>query len=437
LLSSPLSSRTSRTRSAGIETFRGLEYSKSSIEEVPFEKDEIAMVIQEFKKHAIDNHRKIVWYSNHPEKISTRYPTYNEILKYAAETLGMKIDQALGESTGAWQFGGFNAAEATRQLGNWPETFPLTYTQAKIALFFTVDWVLNDMKTKNREFYSLRTVRRKQPGKTTRRMTLLKPVVRRMSNVPGLGELLSYKLPKDLRRVLKAMGIKYKPTSNPRIRRLKKGQARRRFVFAYYSVSPNEIMQNTIKHQNLVRASRNWQAIFNEEISIHPITSTSNIKKFLDWVVTNEDVTRKGFCSLLGFANHAFVLYGYLADKKLKMFIIDPHASPDIARLSHARSEFKEIKDRLVAYGKQKKLTVSIRTSNDQCGTSDGLVPVQPPAEGSCAIAAIALILNVARLLNTTGLRLIRQKSHRKFCQRAYNEVRIQDAVFASQVVRD
>ena len=418
----------SKTLSTGASTIRKLEFTKSSVSEVPFDDDKVQSLISTFKDIA----------SKMKEETIPDSKLYNDTLNYAADSLGIRIVR-LG-STSGWQFEGFNAAEATKHLGTTMEDFPLTYGQAKIALFYSLLIVLDKMKKRNRQFYSLRTVKRSEPGHVTRRFTLLKTVKRRLSNVPGLKDLSTYKLPRDLRRVFGALGVKYNPKLNPRIRRLKKGQARNRFVFAYYDVSPVNILRTLLQVNilTLVRVSRNWQAICPFVITKHPRWRVGSqlytVRQVFDWIIDNEDITRKGFCGILVFANHAFVMYGYLQGTKLNLFLLDPHASAGIARAY--KEEFQSIKRMLAEEGKKGKgsrLNVVLKSSNEQCQTARGLVAVQPPAEGSCAIASIALMFNVARLLRQNP-KLIRPKSHKTFCEKAYNQVRIQDAIFATQL---
>jgi len=417
----------SKTASEGISSFRRREYSRSSVEELPFDKDALEKFVDVFG-HYLQN---------------PSAPNLHNLedIGYAKKVLGISVERGLGDAGDAWRLGGFNAAPATTALGNLPEEHPTTYDEARVALANAARFVQEWLGDEHKQYYSLRTMRRSREGTVTRRKTLLVPVERRLSNVPQLGNLASYKLPKDLRLVMKAMGIQYRPKFNPRIRRLKRGDARHRFVFAYYSVSPGPIVQRFLRHKDLVRAGRNWDAIYPN--AVHH--GGDSVKNLLSWVLNHRTILIRGFCTILIFANHAFVMYGYLKKTQLKLFLLDPHA--DTSVYSHlGKAEFKSIRDKLVEQGRARypKLSVSLQSPNAQCASNvrsgSRLIPVQPPAEGSCAIASMALMLNVARLLKKMPnyLKRLRPKQNQNaFCEKAYNEVRIQDAVFVTQLVHN
>lgn len=315
----------------------------------------------------------------------------------------------------------------------------MTYDEARAALANAALHIQEWLRKKRAQYYSLRTVRRSEEGTVSKRMTLLVPMERRLSNIPQLGNLASYKLPKDLRMVMRAMGIQYRPKFNPRIRRLKRGDARHRFVFAYYSVDPNPIIANFLAHKDLVRGVRNWEAIYPYTVNQ---LSRKSVTDLLSWVLKHRAITENGFCGILSFAKHAFVMYGYLQKSQLKMFVLDPHGDSWVYS-QVGKAEFKTIRDRLVEEGKARypRLTVSIKSPNAQCSIKPPvLVPVQPPAEGSCSIASMAMMLNVARLLKEMPnyLKRIHPRKHQNmFCEKAYNQVRIQDAVFVTQLVHN
>ncbi len=418
----------SKTASEGISSFRRRDYSRSSDEELPFDKDALEKFVDIFG-HYLQN----------PSAPDLHYL---EDVGYAKKVLGISVERGLGDAGDAWRLGGFNAAPATTALGNLPEEHPTTYDEARVALANAARFVQKWLVDVHKQYYSLRTMRRSREGTVTRRKTLLVPVERRLSNVPQLGNLASYKLPKDLRMVMRAMGIQYRPKFNPRIRRLKRGDARHRFVFAYYSVNPGPIVQRFLGHKDLVRGGRNWDAIYPN--AVHNLGGDS-VKNLLTWVLKHRPISERGFCTILIFANHAFVMYGYLKKTQLKLFLLDPHADTHVySRLGKAG--FKHIRDKLVEQGRARypKLSVSIQTPNAQCASNvrsgSRLIPVQPPSEGSCAIASMALMLNVARLLKKMPnylMRLRPKQHHHAFCKKAYNEVRIQDAVFVTQLVHN
>lgn len=420
-------------------------FTESSDEEKPFDKEAMGELMSLFKELLQMRHDK-GWSEKRLKDIVEKQlerdgarMSNSEVIRRARDFIGLGIE---GERS-RWRFVGPRADEATRFLGD-ASSHPATFAEARLIFIVLVEATLRE------SFYFLKKTTRALPSQVARRKTRFSPAKRRLTNIPETGNLRAYKLPKDLRMVLRKFGVRYQPQKNPRLRRLKKGDARNRFVFAYEGVYPEPIVERVNAEKAMVSGSRNWKAVCPVVIRDKPNPNVNgtvfSISALFKWVLNNLTVCQLGFCGILAFEGHAFVYYGRARQEgsvrnrkwSLSLHTLDPHAFYLYESTTKGKEGMDRVKKNLAdaarAYPSIKRVTIS--KPNAKCSTAKDLIRVQPGNEGSCGVASMALLLNVARILRKDW-KLIHLRPHKKFCERAYNEIRIQDAVFAAQLVHN
>jgi hypothetical protein len=421
-------------------------FTESSDEEKPFDEEAMGELMSGFKDLLQMRHEER-WSEQRLKDIVEKQlerdgarMSNSEVIRRARDFIGLGIE---GEGSW-WRFVGPRADEATTFLGD-ASSHPATFAEARLIFIVLVEAALRE------SFYFLKKTTRALPSQVARRKTRFSPAKRRLTNIPETGNLRAYKLPKDLRLVLRNFGVRYQPQKNPRLRRLKKGHARNRFVFAYEGVHSEPIVARVNAAQAVVSSSRNWKAVcpvvIRDQPAVRIAGTTYAASTLFDWVLNNLTVCQRGFCGILAFEGHAFVYYGRARQEgsernpkwSLSLHTLDPHAQYIFENTRKGKEGLDRVKKNLADAAKKeypsiKRVTIS--KPNETCSTAKGLIRVQPGNEGSCGVASMALLLNVARILHKDW-KLIHQRSHKKFCERAYNEIRIQDAVFAAQLVHN